>query len=99
MIEGVNVSSYPQWKEIYGHKTGQLEFSKDEKYFSGLAGEPVIINADRHYHGYIRKLFTHGFSDKALREQESVLKEYVDLMFRVVQEQSQNGTKPVDILE
>ncbi|WYZ43973.1 hypothetical protein EsH8_VII_000409 [Colletotrichum jinshuiense] len=72
-----------QWKEIYGHKPpSQLEFSKDEKYFSGLKGEPIILNADRHYHGYIRKLFIHGFSEKAMREQEPVLKEHVDVLFR-----------------
>ncbi|KAK7698575.1 hypothetical protein SLS64_012443 [Diaporthe eres] len=87
------------WKEIYGHKAGQLEFSKDEKYFSGLKGEPIILNADRHYHGYIRKLFTHGFSEKAMREQESILKEYVDLMFRRVEEEGQKGTQQIDILQ
>lgn len=97
--DGLSYIDAPQWKEIYGHKTGQLEFSKDEKYFSGLDREPVILNADRHYHGYIRKLFAHGFSEKAMREQESILKEYVDLMFRRVEEESQQGTLPIDILQ
>ncbi|POS74154.1 averantin oxidoreductase [Diaporthe helianthi] len=95
---GLSFISAPQWKEIYGHKTGHLEFSKDENYHASVS-EPNILNADRHYHGYIRKLFTHGFSEKALREQEPILKQYVDLMFKGIQEQSQNGTQPVDILE
>ncbi|KAL2289434.1 hypothetical protein FJTKL_01724 [Diaporthe vaccinii] len=97
--DGLSYINAPQWKEIYGHKAGQLEFSKDEKYNSGLKGEPIILNADRHYHGYIRKLFTHGFSEKAMREQESILKEYVDLMFRRVEEEAQKGTQQIDILQ
>lgn len=97
--DGLSYINAPQWKEIYGHKAGQLEFSKDEKYFAGLKGEPLILNADRNYHGYIRKLFAHGFSEKAMREQESVLKQYVDLMFRRVEEEGQDGTQSVDILK
>ncbi|KAL7625624.1 hypothetical protein AAE478_004844 [Parahypoxylon ruwenzoriense] len=88
----------PQWKEIYGHKAaGQLEFSKDKKYHSGLAGDPVILNADRHYHGYIRKLLAHGFSEKALREQEPILQQYVAVLYQKLQEISQGGTAPIDI--
>ncbi|KAI1377472.1 cytochrome P450 [Hypoxylon crocopeplum] len=88
----------PQWKEIYGYKsTGQLEFSKDEKYHSGLQGGPVILNADRHYHTYIRKLLVHGFSEKALREQESVIQEYVNVLFQRLHEVSQGGTVAVNI--
>ncbi|KAF9876812.1 hypothetical protein CkaCkLH20_05658 [Colletotrichum karsti] len=97
--DGLSYIKAPQWKEIYGHKTGQLEFAKDEKYFAGLKGEPIILTADRHYHGYIRKLFANGFSEKALREQESVLKGYVDLMFRRIEEEGQDGKQPVDILK
>lgn len=34
-----------------------------------------------------------------MREQESILKEYVDLMFRRVEEESQKGTQQIDILQ
>lgn len=34
-----------------------------------------------------------------MREQESVLKQYVDLMFRRVEEEGQDGTQSVDILK
>ncbi|KAI2779573.1 hypothetical protein F4815DRAFT_446325 [Daldinia loculata] len=64
----------PQWKELYGHKPpGHLELTKDKKYHSVLEGEPVIINLNRYYHGYVRKLLAHGFSDKMLREQDLVI--------------------------
>ncbi|KAI1391262.1 cytochrome P450 [Hypoxylon trugodes] len=88
-----------QWKEIYGHKPpGHLEFSKDEKYHSGIKGGPLILNADRHYHQYIRKLLIHGFSEKALREQEPVMQRYISVLFQKLQEISRNGTAPIDIL-
>ncbi|KAI0379847.1 cytochrome P450 [Hypomontagnella monticulosa] len=87
-----------QWKEIYGHKPpGHPEFSKDEKYHSGLKGGPTILNADRHYHGHIRKLLAHGFSDKSLREQEAVIQEYVNVLMQRLHEVSQGGSMPVDI--
>ncbi|KAF3018527.1 hypothetical protein E8E14_011795 [Neopestalotiopsis sp. 37M] len=86
-----------QWKEIYGHKaSGQSEFSKDEKYHSGLAGQPILLNADREYHGYLRKLLAHGFSERALRDQEAVMQEYVGTLFRKLHEASQDG-RPVEI--
>ncbi|KXH65967.1 averantin oxidoreductase [Colletotrichum salicis] len=89
----------PQWKEIYGHKTpGQLEFSKDGKYFSALKGDPVIITADREYHSYIRKLFAHGFSEKAMREQEGVLKGFVDVLFARLREEGEGG-RAVDVVQ
>ncbi|KAI1756215.1 averantin oxidoreductase [Xylaria castorea] len=87
-----------QWREIYGYKpAGQAEFAKDPKYFSGLKGDPIIFNADRHYHGYVRKLLAHGFSEKSLREQEPVLKEYIDTLFRRLYEECGNGEQPVNI--
>ncbi|TID07341.1 Isotrichodermin C-15 hydroxylase [Colletotrichum higginsianum] len=88
----------PQWKEIYGHKPpGQPEFPKDRKYFAGLEGEPVIINADRDHHGYVRRLVAHGFSEKAMREQEAILKGYVDVLFRKLEEESESGQRAVDV--
>ena len=100
---GPNELSYinpTAFKEIYGHtKRGKQEFSKDGRYHSGLAGEPIIINADRHYHSNIRKLLAHGFSEKSLRAQEAVLQEYVGVLFQKLQENSQNGAVSVDILK
>ena len=88
------------FKEIYGHtQRGKQEFTKDQKYHSGLGREPIILNADRHYHGHIRKLLAHGFSEKSLRAQETVLQEYVDVLFQKLHENSQDGTAPVDILK
>ncbi|KAK1636338.1 cytochrome P450 [Colletotrichum phormii] len=74
------------------------EFSKDSKYFSALKGDPVIITADREYHSYIRKLFAHGFSEKAMREQEGVLKGFVDILFARLGEEGEGG-RAVDVVQ
>ncbi|KAI0551013.1 averantin oxidoreductase [Xylaria curta] len=88
-----------QWREIYGFKpAGQVEFAKDHKYHSGFKGGPTILNADRHYHGYIRKLLANGFSEKSLREQEPVLKGYIDTLFRRLHDECRNGEQPIDIM-
>ena len=39
-----------------------------------------IITADRQAHSRMRRAISHAFSEKALHEQESILKEYADLL-------------------
>ncbi|TGJ86345.1 hypothetical protein E0Z10_g2441 [Xylaria hypoxylon] len=88
-----------QWREIYGFKAqDQSEFSKDPAYHSGLHKHPIILNAEKSYHGYIRRLLAHGFSEKSLRDQEPVLKGFVDTLIRRLHEECGNGEKSVDIM-
>ncbi|OAG38725.1 hypothetical protein AYO21_07078 [Fonsecaea monophora] len=87
------------WKQIYGHKTaGQPECPKDPGHHADLKIQ-TILNADQEYHGVLRRLLAHSFSDKALREQESVLLEYADIMVRRIGEEGQSGARAVDIVE
>lgn len=86
-------------KEIYGHKRGgQAELEKDKKYHSGMGNEPVIINSDRHHHGEIRKLMAHGFSDSSLRAQESVIRQYVQILMQKLGENCHDGQTPLDMV-
>ncbi|KAJ3564471.1 hypothetical protein NPX13_g7829 [Xylaria arbuscula] len=98
---GPNELSYintSQWKEIYGFKSnGQTEFVKDPQYHAAIKPNTSILNSNAQYHGYLRKLLAHGFSEKSLREQESVLKSFIDTLFRRLNEESRNGEQPVDI--
>lgn len=87
-----------QWREIYGYKSrGEVEFARDPRYFSGLGNDPIIFTADTNYHGYIRKLLGHGFSERSLREQEPILKEYINTLFHRLDKECQNGEQPLDI--
>ena len=42
---------------------------------------------------------SHGFSEKALREQEPLIQEYCDLLMKRFYESCDNGTKMVDMVE
>ncbi|KAI1346041.1 averantin oxidoreductase [Xylaria sp. FL0043] len=88
-----------QWREIYGFKAhGHKEFSKDPIYHSGMKPNSAIINADKEHHSYVRKLLAHGFSETSLRDQEPVLKEFIDTMIRKLHEECRNGEQPLDIM-
>ncbi|KAK5625774.1 hypothetical protein RRF57_001492 [Xylaria bambusicola] len=87
-----------QWREIYGFKPhGQSEFVKDPIYHAALKPNISILNSDARHHGYLRRLLAHGFSEKSLRDQEPVLKAFVDTLFRRLREECGDGEKPVDI--
>lgn len=73
------------WQEIYGFRTGKQKgkasFEKDPAWYPPPPqGVPHLINAQGENHGRQRRVISHAFSDKALREQEGLLQSYVDLL-------------------
>ena len=56
----------------------------------------TILAADFHNHGRQRRLLAHGFSEKALREQESIINKYIDLL---ISRLHQRCSDPVDMTE
>ncbi|EAW10448.1 cytochrome P450 [Aspergillus clavatus NRRL 1] len=85
------------WKEIYGHRTrkGQRTFAKDPAlYVPTPNGVNAIITAPESDHIRMRRLVSHAFSDKALRDQEPLLHTYADLLVEKLQaciESSRSG--------
>ncbi|KAJ5105249.1 Cytochrome P450 monooxygenase [Penicillium alfredii] len=79
----------PAWKDIYGHrKKGQRTFLKDPSLYSPTPnGVNAIITATEHNHSRMRRLLTHAFSNKALREQEGILHRYANLLIERLQDQ------------
>ncbi|KAI9036625.1 cytochrome P450 [Aspergillus affinis] len=65
------------WKTIYGPRSDEM--SKDPV-FSLLTptGVPNILTADRATHTRHRRLFSHAFSEKALREQNDIIEYYLN---------------------
>lgn len=69
------------WKEIYGHrKQGERTFIKDPEANIEAPGGPNIFNEGDENHSRIRRLMSHGFSEKALKDQEPLVQHYVDLL-------------------
>src|ERR1700761_9366915 len=65
------------WKDIYGYRTAN--FAKDARFlgpdFFVKPGDPTgIIRASESTHSTQRRLVSHAFSEKALKEQEPLLK-------------------------
>lgn len=75
-------NSAATWKDIYGHrKKGQKLFVKDPALYSPTPnGTNAIITANVEDHARMRRLLTHAFSSKAVKEQEQILHTYADML-------------------
>ncbi|RMJ14371.1 hypothetical protein CDV36_005981 [Fusarium kuroshium] len=90
----ISYTSDTAWKTIYGHRT--VEMTKDP-IFSLITptGVPNIITADRVTHSRHRRLLSHAFSEKALREQEDILVQYCTKLLDQLQARCSDG--PLDL--
>lgn len=87
------------WKDVYGHRA--TAFQKEKMFYGpDIFGHPPgLIRADDVSHARQRKLVSHAFSDKALREQETLLKGYVELLVKKLKEATaKNEEGKVDMM-
>lgn len=82
------------WNDIYGHRSGheEKENSKDKREIIQESPERDIIVATRHEHSFLRRLIAHGFSDKALREQQPTIHMYIDQLIQGVRLRAEKGS-------
>ncbi|RDW73342.1 hypothetical protein BP6252_07249 [Coleophoma cylindrospora] len=90
----ISFISASAWKEIYGHAAART-FVKDPGTYirptNGTASSILMANdAD---HARCRKLLTHAFSDRALREQHVLIQDYVESLIRNLSERAVGGSK------
>ncbi|KAF3766843.1 cytochrome P450, partial [Cryphonectria parasitica EP155] len=81
------------YRDIYGHvKHGQDRFLKNKWY---ELDEPRIVRVrDPIAHAEQRRALSHAFSARALRDQESVIHRYVDLLMEQLARLGNGGEKP-----
>jgi cytochrome P450 len=87
------------WKDIYGSRPGHQNFHKDPIHvgsIQSLPGVTTITMAGDADHARQRRALSHAFSTKALLEQEYIVKSYIDVFSKKMNEFSKNGT-PVDV--
>jgi cytochrome P450 len=103
--------SDPQaWKDIMGHRSGGgsgneaagagsgAEMEKWDRFYLPVPGIPRdIVNAGREEHALLRRTMAHGFSDRSMREQQPLIKGYIDLLVRRLRERAEDGKKAVDM--
>lgn len=74
------------WRDIPG-RPYKTELSKDGRFFGkGLLGEYMISAAPPDHHMRLRRLFSPGFSNTALKAQEPLLRKYADQMITKTQD-------------
>lgn len=85
--------SHPDaWRDIMGHKNGhEAEMGKAMWFYHPIDQPPHIVNEAPEQHKNLRRQMAHGFSEKGMREQQSLIRKYVDLLLQKLHEES---TKP-----
>ncbi|CAI7657824.1 unnamed protein product [Penicillium viridicatum] len=74
--------SHPDaWQDIMGHQKGKPEFSKANWFYRPMEDDAChVVNESREQHGRLRRQMAHGFSEKAMRDQEPMIRGYVDIL-------------------
>lgn len=73
---------------------GAGEMLKWDKFYMPVEGVPRdIVNAGREEHALLRRTMAHGFSERSMREQQPLIKGYVDLLVRKLREKGEGGGK------
>lgn len=86
-------------RDIYAYRSGHLPFPKNQVWVptppkdSGKA--PSILNADDEDHARIRKAWSYGFSDKALKDQEPLITSHVDKLISRLRQQCDSQERGV----
>lgn len=92
------ISSQAQ-KDIYGYRPEKPMQRDKELYFGRGDGVPDIITANDTDHARIRRLLAYAFSEQALRDQESLIGGYVDLLIKKLREKAKEApATPVDLV-
>ena len=68
------------WQDIYGHRNGRKDLNKHPIHVGAvdpMPGVSTISMADQENHARQRKALSHGFSKKALWEQEPIVNGFV----------------------
>lgn len=88
----LSFNSPQAFQDIYGFRPGKPQLAKDPKlYASKLNGvrDSIAGYLDNESHTRQRRLLSHAFSDKCLREQEGVIVPFVDLLVSRLRERAQ----------
>lgn len=88
------------YKEIYGHASkGRPPFLKSDFYSSNGRAPSIVSARDPLEHRTQRRSLSAAFSAKALREQEVVVHEYIDMFINQIRKLGSAGTNGLNIVE
>lgn len=88
------------WKTIYGFHQPAEGFLKNPMFNPPATnGYHSILTAEGKDHARMKRVLTHAFSDKALREQQDILQHFTDLLIRRIHECLDGNPGPVNLFE
>ncbi|KAL8641848.1 MAG: hypothetical protein Q9228_001395 [Teloschistes exilis] len=88
------------WQDIYAHRQGRPNFPKNPLWLvRGHNGFSSILNANDADHTRYRRLLSHAFSEKALKQQEYLLSQYIDLLVSRLTDKADSRDSVVDIVQ
>ncbi|OCL05723.1 cytochrome P450 [Glonium stellatum] len=93
---GISTTGAIDSDDIYGHCQGYPQFREDPIHVGSvreIPGATTLTMAGDDEHARQRRALSHAFSQKALLEQESIIKGYVDLFIERLTPFAANGTK------
>jgi cytochrome P450 len=96
----ISVIAASAWKDVYDCRSkGARGFAKDTKnyYTKSKGGINSILTADDDAHTRMRRVFSAAFSNRALGEQEELLKAYANLFIKKLQ--SKVSEPKVDLVQ
>ncbi|KAJ5933979.1 sterigmatocystin biosynthesis P450 monooxygenase stcL [Penicillium verhagenii] len=89
------------FQDIYGYRPGKALFSKDPKLWASKLNalrDSIVGQVDHDAHARHRRLLSHAFSDRYLREQEGIVVSFVDLLISRLRERiGEDGLAKEDI--
>lgn len=93
---GPNELSYVDervWKDIYGHHKEGGELQKHMPAINMIGGYGIFHNPSDADHNRIRKLLSTGFSEKAIRDRESIIQGYISILVERLKEKAERSEK------
>ncbi|KAL5371590.1 hypothetical protein DPSP01_014148 [Paraphaeosphaeria sporulosa] len=90
------ISGDTAWQDIYGFRTGRNKggetYQKDLNWYPpAVEGKRSMLSADDANHSRMRKNLSHAFSDRALRDQEPIVQDLIDLLIQRLDERIDQG--------
>ncbi len=84
------------WRDIYGHRVGTaagvVEISKYEPILQAKRALAVLHpQCARDLHATLRRGLAHGFSERSMRNQETIIGGYVNLLISRLRDKTANG--------
>jgi cytochrome P450 len=89
----VSFCSDRSYREVLTNKPGRGQLMKDPGAYNALSTgvHSILTTPSDADHSRFRRLLAHGFSEKAIREQEPLLLQYINLLIRGLHENAEDG--------